>query len=109
VSAAEPPVIGDIRVKAIDTDLFKPYGDSWRIFKERSCSLQAAVDDPEGVYIYEWSAERGTLTADGPAATWTAPESPKGWVNIVLRVSDSHGNESSRGVRIYVETCTSCI
>lgn len=109
VSAAEPPVIHDVKVKALDTDLFKPYGDSWRIFKERSCSLEAVVDDPEGVYTYEWSAEKGTLTADGARATWTAPASPKGWVNIVLRVTDRHGNESNRSVRIYVETCTSCM
>jgi hypothetical protein len=108
VNMAEPPTIHDIVARALDTDLFKPYGDSWRIFKERSCTLEALMDDHES-YIYEWTAERGTITADGPNAVWVAPSGPKGWVNIVLQVSDMHGNESSKSVRIYVETCTSCM
>lgn len=109
VSAAEPPPLNGLIASAVDTDLFRPYGDSWRIFKERSCLIEARIDDPEGVYAYEWRAELGSLVADGPRAVWTAPVSPKGWVTIVLVVSDSHGNEISDAIRIYVETCTSCM
>lgn len=109
VNAAQPPAIHGFNLKALDTELFRPYGDSWRIFKERSCAIEAIVDDEEGVYIYDWSAELGTITADGPNAVWVAPASPKGWVDIVLEVSDRHGNRSSASVRIFVETCPSCI
>ena len=109
VNLAQPPVILGFSLEALDTDMFRPYGDSWRIFKESSCAIRALVDDKEGVFTYDWSAERGTITEDGPNALWVAPASPKGWVNIVLRVSDLHGNQSSASVRIYVETCPSCM
>ncbi len=109
VNAAQPPAMHGFHVQALDTNLFRPYGDSWRIFKERSCSIEARVDDPDGVYTYSWEAEAGSITADGPKAVWVAPASPKGWVNIVLVVSDSHGNKASDAIRIYVETCTSCM
>jgi len=109
VNATEPPAIFGFNLAALDTDLFRPYGDSWRIFRERSCAIEVRVDAPEGLYTYEWSAELGAITADGPNAVWMAPASPKGWVNIMVQVSDRHGNESSAVVRIYVETCPSCI
>lgn len=109
VNAAEPPAIFGFNLTALDTDLFRPYGDSWRIFRERSCAIEVRVDDPEGLYTYEWSAELGAITADGPNAVWVAPVAPKGWVNIMVKVGDRHGNESSAAVRIYVETCPSCI
>lgn len=109
VNAAEPPAIFGFNLTALDTDMFRPYGDSWRIFKERSCLIEVRVDDAEGLYAYDWTAELGTITSDGPNAVWMAPASPKGWVNIMVRVSDHHGNESSEAVRIYVETCPSCM
>jgi len=109
VNASEPPAVFGFNLTALDTDLFKPYGDSWRIFRERSCAIEVRVDDPEGLYAYDWSAELGTITADGPNAVWVAPASPKGWVNIMVQVSDRHGNKSTATVRIYVETCPSCI
>ncbi len=109
VSAAEPPSISGFQLKAIDTDMFKPHGDSWRIFKERTCSIEALVDEDERTYNYHWTADAGTITADGPNAVWQAPAGPKGWVTILLEVSDPHGNVSSESVRIYVETCPSCM
>ena len=108
INVAQPPEIRGFDLQALDTDMFKPYGDSWRIFKERSCAIQAIVDDPEGDYDYRWTAELGTITADGPNAVWKSPNS-KGWVTIVVMVSDKHGSESSASIRLYVETCPSCI
>jgi len=109
INAVEPPPLNGLMVSALDTDLFRPYGDSWRIFKERACVIEARIDDQENSYTYDWRAERGDIVSDGPSAIWTAPASPKGWVNIVLVVSDSHGNKASDAIRIYVETCTSCM
>lgn len=108
VNAAEPPAILGFTLRALDTDMFHPYGDSWRIFQQRSCAIDALVDDKDGTYMYRWSAEKGAIDADGPNAVWVAPTF-KGWVNILLQVSDSHGNESSASVRLYVETCPSCM
>ncbi len=108
VNVAEPPVIHGFSLEALNTNMFRPYGDSWRIFKERSCAIHAQVDDEENEYTYEWKAEAGSITSDGPDAVWQAPTT-KGWVDIILRVSDQHGNESTDSVRIYVETCPSCM
>ncbi|MFW6056342.1 MAG: Ig-like domain-containing protein [Chloroflexota bacterium] len=109
VNVAEPPVIHGFKLEALKkTSMFQPYGDSWRIFKERSCAIHAQVDDEENEYTYEWKAEAGNLTSEGPDAVWQAPAS-KGWVNIVLKVSDRHGNESTDSVHIHVETCPSCM
>jgi hypothetical protein len=108
INTSQPPEIRGFNLQALDTDMFKPYGDSWRIFRERSCAIQAIVADPEGDYTYHWTAELGTIAANGPDAVWKSPNA-KGWVNIVVLVSDKHGSESSASIRLYVETCPSCI
>ena len=107
VNKAEPPPIYGFTLTA-DHGQFMRYGLSWRIYKERSCTIEAIVDDEEASYLYLWAADAGTIIADGPRAVWQAPSSG-GWVTILLQVRDLHGNESSSSVRILVETCAVCM
>lgn len=110
VSAAEAPVIKDIRVEPADRRYTKPYQDSWQIFKGQSCSFEAIVEETDREFTYRWSAESGELSAEGTTAVWQAPSPTRAqWVTIVLQVSDAHGNEASDTVRMYVQTCPSCM
>lgn len=105
VTPAEPPTLGEFVVKGIDTDLLTLNGDVWHIFRGRSCSIECVVLDGEGPYTYAWTADQGTLTADGAVARWDAPES-KGPATILVNVTDMRGNTASGGVLMNVETCT---
>ncbi len=110
VSAAEPPVIQDIRVEPADRRYAKPYQDSWQIFKGQTCTFEAVVVETDREYSYRWSAESGELSADGPTAVWQAPSPARAqWVTILLQVSDAHGNEASETRRMYIQTCSACI
>ena len=106
VTEGEPPVLGDFELEGIATDMVQPKGDAWKIFRGRSCSIECVILEGEAPYEYEWSAEMGTLHSDGgPIATWDAPEGRE-QVDIVVKVTDKHGNSTSGSVLIYVETCT---
>ena len=106
VTEGEPPVLGEFKLEGIETDMVKPKGDAWKIFRGRSTSIECVVLEGEGPFEYEWSAEMGTIHQDGsPIATWDAPEGRE-QVDIVVKVTDSHGNSTSGSVLMYVETCT---
>ena len=105
VTEGMPPLLGEFKLEGIDTDMVKPKGDAWKIFRGRSCSIECVVLEGEGPFEYEWSAEIGALHPDGPITTWDAPEGRLS-TNIVVKVTDSHGNSTSGSVLMYVETCT---
>lgn len=110
VNAAEPPVIEEIKVEPSDRRYTKPYRDSWQIFKGQTCTFEAVVAETDRELTYRWSAESGDLSAEGTTAVWQAPSPARAqWVTIVLQVSDAHGNEASDTVRMYVQTCPSCM
>ncbi len=109
VSAAKPPEIDGFTVRGIDTgDMLKRDGDSsWIIFHQRSCAIKVLIDDEDRQYSYEWSAEAGTITADGPDAVWQAPY-PSGWVTVAVEITDTRGNKAADAIRFAVTKCPSC-
>ncbi len=107
VSEARPPEIDGFLLRPVGHSMLMAHGDGWRVFIERPCTIEAFVDDDALEYTYEWSADRGTLTPDGPNAVWQPPPT-KGDVTIVLKVSDAHGNTASASVYVYVTDCALC-
>ena len=105
VTMAEPPHLGKFIVTSADTDMLKKRADGWAIFRGRSCTIECVVEEGDGPFSYEWSADQGILKADGATATWEAPESRIS-ATIVVSVADIHGNKASGSVLIDVETCT---
>jgi hypothetical protein len=105
VSSGEPPQIDGMFVHGVNTDMLQKAGNDWMIYQGRSATIVCAVADQTAAYTYEWSADFGTLTADGATATWVAPTSRAG-ATIMVLVTDEYGNQSSASVLIYVETCT---
>lgn len=103
VTPVEPPSIEKMLVEPSNTRMFKAHGDSWTIYQGKSCRIEC-VADGDGPFIYEWSADHGTLTADGPVANWESPKSTVG-ATIVVVVTDASGNRSTASALIYVETC----
>jgi len=102
---AEPPHLGEFVLTPNDTDMLKRKGDAWAIFRGRSCTIECVVEEGHGPFTYEWSVDQGKLKANGAAATWEAPGTRIS-ATIVVTVSDTHGNEATGSVLIYVETCT---
>lgn len=105
VTSGEPPKIDGLFLQAVNTDMLHKVGNDWKIYQGRTCTITCAIAGDAGEFTYEWSADFGSLTADGDTATWTAPPSRVG-ATVVVVVSDERGNQSSASVLIYVETCT---
>ena len=104
VTYSDPPTLGRFRVKSVNTNLLKPSGDAWKIFRTGTCTIECVVAEGDGPFTYEWSVERGSLTSDGPVATWKAP-GERISADIVVHVTDVHGNTVTGSVLMYVETC----
>jgi len=105
VTPGTAPTLGRFRVKGIMTDMLNLYNDVWEVFMGRSISIECNVTDGEGPFTYSWSADRGTLTAEGATARWDAPET-KGPATVTVNVTDVHGNTTLGTVLLSVETCT---
>ena len=105
VAAVEGPKLGRFRVEGIETDMLDFDDGVWDIFRSRSCSIQCVVKDGDGPYTYAWTADWGTLTADGAVARWDAPDE-QGPATIQVDVTDANGNTTRGVVLMYVETCT---
>lgn len=104
VTPVEPPSIEEMVVAPLNTKMFKSHGDSWTIYQGKSCSIECVVGDGDGPFTYEWSADHGTITADGSVASWESPKSTVG-ATIVVVVTDVNGHRSTASALIYVETC----
>ena len=104
VTYRDPPTLGQFRVEGVNTDMLQRTGDAWKIYRTDTCSIECVVDEGDGPFTYEWSVERGTLTSDGPVATWKAPYERVS-ADVVVRVTDRHGGTVTGSVLIYVETC----
>lgn len=105
VTPRDPPDIRALIVEPLNTSMFKTHGDSWTIYRGRSCTIECVVEDGNGPFSYEWSADHGTLTYDGAVATWEAPNDIVG-TTIVVTVTDRDGDKSTASALIYVDTCT---
>jgi len=105
VTFAEPAHLGEFVLTPNDTDMLKRKDDGWLIFRGRSCTIECVVEEGDGPFTYEWSADEGVLKPDGATAIWDAPEG-RVTATIVVAVTDTHGNEASGSVRIEVATCT---
>jgi hypothetical protein len=56
-------------------------------------TITCDATDPDGDELtYTWSAERGTISGEGPVVTWTAPGEYGNYV-ITVTVSDGRGGE----------------
>jgi hypothetical protein len=64
----------------------------WKPSQE-STLVCAATDDPDGTFIYAWSAEKGTIKGNGRQVTWAAPDS-LGDYAITVKVSNTKGESA---------------
>jgi hypothetical protein len=79
----EPPVIQELSVETNPIGL----GDS--------VAIECVASDPDGDEIsYQWSANGGTISGDGPGVTWTTPDTA-GSYTVTVRVSDSRDSVST--------------
>lgn len=87
------PTISIVSLK-LDEELVAPLGST-----VVSCVL-AQDKDPDD-YTYSWWCSRGSLSTDGPQATWIAPEQ-EGTYEIAVTATDLHGNSATQSVEVRV-------
>jgi hypothetical protein len=115
VSQYPPPVIEKLIVTPEDPRYFKEHEGGYMILRDRKCTIECVIADPNEELIYEWSDGKDTYTGPGSGAgatfagegstiTWTAPG--KGIdVTITVLVYDEIGNAASKSISFEVETC----
>ena len=97
-----PPVIGDLGVTTKEPEYMK--GD--KIYQGKSCELRCIASDPDGdTLTYDWSADGGQLSGEGPLVVWTAP-TEFGNSQITVTVSDNKGGIAIESKVFTVVTCT---
>jgi hypothetical protein len=68
------------------------------------CNIACVASDQDGdVLSYEWSANRGSISGEGPVVNWTAPHAD-GTYNITVVVTDRRDGESKGSLTIDVKT-----
>jgi len=73
------------------------------VFSSGSCQIECVALDEDGTeLIYEWSASDGNIDANGPIATWTAPNSV-GTYTITVEVSDGSGGRDTSSIILTVQ------
>ena len=105
VTPSPTPRIGDFVVEPILHNMLKYQAGVWDTFIGRSCSIKCVVLEGDEPLTYVWSADNGTLTADGAVATWEAPQRA-GPATITVAVTDGHGDTNSTQLLMFVEDCT---
>ena len=108
VAPNPPPIIEDLVVTPKEPKYLKEEPGGYRILKGKSCEIECSASDPEGDELsYEWTADGGSISGEGPVITWTAPKNG-GKVTVTVTVSDSSGNVAAESIVFRVETCAAC-
>ncbi|MCK4580931.1 MAG: hypothetical protein KAU10_06230 [Dehalococcoidia bacterium] len=89
-AANHPPEIVSLEA---DEDMLSP---------EDECRIECSAEDPDGDSLsYEWKAEKGDISGEGPVVTWIAPRRD-GTYDITVVVSDGQGKSATESVTIDV-------
>ncbi len=105
VTPSPTPKIGDFVVEPIMHNMLRFDGVVWDTYLGRSSSIQCVVLEGDEPLTYVWTADGGTLTADGATAIWQAPQQG-GPATITVAVTDGHGDTNSAHLQMFVEDCT---
>jgi hypothetical protein len=99
VVATHEPIIKDIIFTPQDSD-----PERLQVRRGEICSIECIASDQDGdVISYAWSANRGSISGEGPVVTWTAPHAD-GTYNITVVVTDGRDGESKGSLTIDVKT-----
>jgi len=105
VSPSATPRLGAFVVEPVDHDLLKLEDGVWDTYFGMASRIECVVEEGDEPLVYSWTADLGTLAADGAVAVWTAPDE-RGPATITVSVTDAHGNTNSAQVLMFVEDCT---
>jgi hypothetical protein len=65
--------------------------------------IECVASDPDGDALsYQWSAEQGHISGQGPSVTWTSPDACADYI-VTVTVTDSKGAKTSQSVTITVK------
>lgn len=93
VAVNHPPVI-----ESLATEYHK-------VRKAATSTIECTASDPdEDELSYNWSADGGNVSGEGPIVTWVAPNA-YGIYAITVTVTDGRGGEASEDISIQVCSC----
>ncbi len=73
-----------------------------KVTTSHNCTIECTAQDPEGDELsYAWSSSGGSISGEGAAITWTAPDKESSY-NITVVVTDGGSGETSRTMPINV-------
>ncbi len=115
VSQYPPPIIEELIVTPEEPQYFKEHNGGYKILRDRKCTIECVIADPNESLIYEWSNGNDTYTGpgsgggssfagEGSIITWTAPGKGSN-ITITVLVYDEIGNAASKSISFKVETC----
>ena len=94
----EPPVN---QPPVIDR-LFSEYR---QVKRSTATPVECSARDPDGDELgYSWSAAGGTITGEGAAVSWAAPEK-SGTYTITVTVADGRGGQATETIDIKAACC----
>jgi hypothetical protein len=94
-----PVTVGDNRPPRIESLSAAPSV----IGQAETTVIECVASDPDGDGLsYQWSAEQGSTSGQGPTINWTAPDACGDYI-VTVTVTDSKGAKTSQSVTITVK------
>ena len=109
------PVITELIATSEEPKYFKEINGKYMVLKDRKCTIECVIANPNEGLIYEWSDGKNkytgpgsvnetNFTGEGSIISWTVPKKA-GDVVITVVVNDEEGNSASKSITFQVETC----
>lgn len=113
----EPLLVTDMAVTPVDVPPYLVPRTNWyKVYWEDSYVIECFTTEPERIVSYEWSdggpvaafpvgTERIEFEGSPSKIRWTAPNE-RGEYTMTVTVRDGLGNEASKSITLFVESCT---
>jgi len=108
VATGNPPTIEKLTVTAKEPKYLKTTSAGYTVGRTKQYGIACNVSDTSGEVSYEWSCENGSISGEGPAITWTAPDESLERTTVTVMVSDVYGHMVTKSVVFKVASCNAC-
>jgi hypothetical protein len=105
-SNGPPPHIENLIVTAIGNPYLKETTTGYKVGKTYNYTIEC-IASGNGTLSYNWTWTGGTISGEGSAINWTAPDT-EGDVTVMVKVFDGAANWVKKSIVFEVVHCVSC-